>query len=190
MYRLPTFTVCEKGTSPILRSAGSSAALSSESTSEVAASLSFTSLVPRIEPVVSSTRATSILPIDRTISAVTRIGISVTPSNRAMVVSTDPEADAKARAAAQDALAEADEELDAARTTHEEALAEVGELEARAMQLQAEVDELKRRLAELDSDAEEVDDIRSKPSAGDEPDGEAPDDEASRRRGGFFGRRK
>lgn len=70
----------------------------------------------------------------------------------------DPEAEAKALTAAQEALDEADEELQAARTAYEETVAAQAELEARSMQLQAEIDELKRRLADLEQSADEVDD--------------------------------
>ena len=81
------------------------------------------------------------------------------PSARpALSVVPDPEADAKARRAAEEALAEAESELDDADEALSEAQSEVGELEARALELQAEIDELKRRLAELESDADDVDD--------------------------------
>ncbi|MBB6626395.1 hypothetical protein H5V45_03575 [Nocardioides sp. KIGAM211] len=70
----------------------------------------------------------------------------------------DPEADAKARAAAQAVLDEADADLAEATQARDAAATEVEELEARSMQLQAEIDELRRRLAELESSAEEVDD--------------------------------
>ncbi|MCD4524961.1 hypothetical protein [Nocardioides sp. cx-173] len=70
----------------------------------------------------------------------------------------DPEADAKALAAAQEALDAAEEELVAARAAYDEVNGAVEELEARSMQVQAEIDELKRRLAELETTSEEVDD--------------------------------
>ncbi len=70
----------------------------------------------------------------------------------------DPEAAAKARAAAQAALDEAEEQVTQARAAHEETVAAQTELEARSMQLQAEIDELKRRLADLEESADEVDD--------------------------------
>lgn len=76
----------------------------------------------------------------------------------ALSVVPDPDADLKARRAAEEALAEADEELDAAREAHDEAQGEVDELRAKAMQLQAEIDELKRRLADLEGEADDVDD--------------------------------
>lgn len=81
------------------------------------------------------------------------------PAGRpALTVVPDPEADAKARRAAEDALAEADSGLADAEESLAEVQSEVGELEARALELQAEIDELKRRLAELESDADDVDD--------------------------------
>ncbi|WP_205474680.1 hypothetical protein [Nocardioides sp. SYSU D00038] len=70
----------------------------------------------------------------------------------------DPEADAKARAAAEEALEEADAELEQARDAHTEATTAVEELEARSMQLQSEIDELRRRIVELETAYEEVDD--------------------------------
>lgn len=70
----------------------------------------------------------------------------------------DPDADAKALAAAQELLETAQEEVAAAQGGLEEAAASVAELEARALQLQGEMDELRRRLAGLESTAEEVDD--------------------------------
>jgi len=70
----------------------------------------------------------------------------------------DPEAEDKARAAAQEALDEADEQVTRARQAYEETVAAQAELEARSMQLQAEIDELKRRLADLEESADEVDD--------------------------------
>lgn len=70
----------------------------------------------------------------------------------------DPEADAKALAAARDALEEAEGDVRRAQEEYDEALAAQSELEARSMQLQAEIDELRRRLAELEERADEVDD--------------------------------
>lgn len=70
----------------------------------------------------------------------------------------DPDADAKARAAAEELLEAAQEEVEAAQGGLDEAAASVTELEARALQLQGEMEELRRRLAELESTAEEVDD--------------------------------
>lgn len=69
----------------------------------------------------------------------------------------DPDAGAKARAAAEELLAGTGERLASATTALEDAAREVTDLEARSMQLQAEADELRRRLAEVESRAEEVD---------------------------------
>lgn len=76
----------------------------------------------------------------------------------ALSVVPDPEADAKARRAAEEVLAEAESGLGDAEEALAGAQSEVGELEARSLELQAEIDELKRRLAELESDADDVDD--------------------------------
>jgi hypothetical protein len=70
----------------------------------------------------------------------------------------DPEADQKARAAAQEKVEEAEAELARAAEALAGAVAGVEELEARSMQVQAEIDELKRRLVELETRFEEVDD--------------------------------
>lgn len=70
----------------------------------------------------------------------------------------DPGAEEKARAAAQEALDETEEQVRSTRQAHEEAVAAQAELEARSMQLQAEIDELRRRLADLEESADEVDD--------------------------------
>lgn len=69
----------------------------------------------------------------------------------------DPDADAKARAAAQEELDSAELVVAQATEAHEAAAAEVAELEARAMQLQAEIDELRGRLARMESRFEQVD---------------------------------
>lgn len=76
----------------------------------------------------------------------------------ALSVVPDPEAEAKVRRAAEEALTEAESGLEDAEGELTEAQSEVGELEARSLELQAEIDELKRRLAELEADADDVDD--------------------------------
>lgn len=68
----------------------------------------------------------------------------------------DPDREAKRRAAAEERVAAAVEEYDAARAGHDDASAEVERLSARSLQLQAEIDELRRRLAELEEQAEAV----------------------------------
>ncbi|MFA6574957.1 MAG: hypothetical protein WCS84_06000 [Nocardioides sp.] len=70
----------------------------------------------------------------------------------------DPERDRKARAAAEAALAEAEQEVADAQAAYDEAVGDVAELEARALQVQSEIDELKRRLAGLEATYEKVDD--------------------------------
>ena len=70
----------------------------------------------------------------------------------------DPDADAKALATARDRLAAADAGLRRAQGALDDAAADVGTREARALQVQAELDELRRRVAELEAAAEEVDD--------------------------------
>lgn len=69
----------------------------------------------------------------------------------------DPDAEAKARAAAEERLAAAQEEYDAAHAAHAEALAEVERLSARSLQLQAELDELRRKVADLEEQLDEID---------------------------------
>lgn len=70
----------------------------------------------------------------------------------------DPDAHAKAVAAADEELAAAEEELGSAQREHDAARKEVEQLEARSLQLQSELEELRRRLAETEAGAEEVED--------------------------------
>lgn len=76
----------------------------------------------------------------------------------ALTVVPDPEADTKARRAAEQALEAAESDLTDAEAVLADAQSEVDDLEARTLELQAEIDELRRRLAELESDADDVDD--------------------------------
>lgn len=69
----------------------------------------------------------------------------------------DPDADEKARAAASEQLATAEQALAEATEAHEAAATEVSELEARALELQSGMDELRGRLAKLESQSEQVD---------------------------------
>ncbi len=91
-------------------------------------------------------------------------GFTATPREAApsrppdLRVVPDPEADAKALAAAREVLEEAEDEAARAREAHASAATEVEELQARGLQLQAEIDELKRRLTDLENDAEDLDD--------------------------------
>lgn len=92
------------------------------------------------------------------------LGFSASPQEAAperrpeLRVVPDPEADAKARAAAQELVEQTGADL--ARATEELAAAgrAVDELEARGLQVQAEIEELRLRIAELETTAEEVDD--------------------------------
>lgn len=70
----------------------------------------------------------------------------------------DPDAQAKARAAARAALDEAEEQVVEARTAYDDAGVDVERLQARQLQLEAEIDELKRRIAGLEETYDEVDD--------------------------------
>lgn len=68
----------------------------------------------------------------------------------------DPDADAKALAAAQEQLAGAEAEVAAAEESLAIAASAVDDLRARELQVEAELDEVRRRLAELETSAEEV----------------------------------
>lgn len=70
----------------------------------------------------------------------------------------DPDADAKARKAADERVAEARAVLGEAEKEHRSARRAVEKLRARTLQLQAEIDELRTRIADLESEVEEVDD--------------------------------
>ncbi|WP_107774609.1 hypothetical protein [Nocardioides sediminis] len=70
----------------------------------------------------------------------------------------DPEADTKALRAAEERLATARREHEAAREAAAASAAEVEQLQARSLQLQSEVDELRGRIAQLEADMEENDD--------------------------------
>lgn len=80
------------------------------------------------------------------------------PARPELHVVPDPDADAKARAAAEQVLEAAEAELATAQEELAEVAGTVAELEARSLQVQGEMDELRRRLAELETTAEEVDD--------------------------------
>ncbi|WP_460798357.1 hypothetical protein [Nocardioides pacificus] len=68
----------------------------------------------------------------------------------------DPDAELKARRAADERLAAAEESLAEAESALASAASEVEELEARGLQISAELEELRRRLDELETRAEEV----------------------------------
>ncbi len=77
---------------------------------------------------------------------------------RGLHVVPDPDAHAKAVAAADAALAAAEERLATATRERTATQEEVEQLEARGLQLQSELEELRRRLAETEAAAEEVED--------------------------------
>lgn len=87
----------------------------------------------------------------------TPIGEPEPPAPPELRVVPDPDADEKRRRAAEEALADAQAEVDEATAALAEADGHVAELEARSLQLQAEIDELRRRLGELESEQDEVD---------------------------------
>ena len=117
---------------------------------------------------VTALAATGVGDVDlaRAVATPDALGFAATPAPDAadepahrpdLHVVPDPDADAKARAAAQEALDAAEHAVGRAAEAHGAAAAEVAELEARAMQLQAEIDELRGRLARLESRFEQVD---------------------------------
>lgn len=87
----------------------------------------------------------------------TPLGEPEPPGPPDLHVVPDPDADEKARKAAEEVLAAADAEVDRATGELREAEGGVEELEARSLQLQAEIDELRRKLGELESEQDEVD---------------------------------
>lgn len=66
----------------------------------------------------------------------------------------DPDRAAKARAAAEERLAEAAGEHEEAQAAFDEAAGEVERLRARSLQLEAEIDELRRRLSDLEEESD------------------------------------
>jgi len=83
-------------------------------------------------------------------------GVATAPGRPDLKVVPDPEADAKALAAAQEALGAAQEEVDAAQEAADDTASAVADLEARALQTRSEIEELQRRLAEAEATQEEV----------------------------------
>jgi len=114
---------------------------------------------------VAALAATGVGDVDlaRAVATPGALGFAATPApdepphRPDLHVVPDPDADTKARAAAQEELDSAELVVAEAAEAHEAAAAEVAELEARAMQLQAEIDELRGRLARLESRFEQVD---------------------------------
>jgi len=80
------------------------------------------------------------------------------PARPDLHVVPDPDADTKARAAAEEALAEAQEAVTSAQVGYDDAVTAVEALEARALQIEGEIDELKRKIAALEETYDEVDD--------------------------------
>lgn len=80
------------------------------------------------------------------------------PARPELTVVPDPEAEEKARQAAQDALTAAEDALAAAEAEWGAAAETVELHRAEGLRLQAEIDELQRRLSKLEADVEEIDD--------------------------------
>ena len=81
------------------------------------------------------------------------------PSKRPQLhVVPDPDADVKARAAADERLADAKAILKETEKEHRAARRSVEKLQARTLQIQSEIDELRTQIAALDNTLEEVDD--------------------------------
>lgn len=79
---------------------------------------------------------------------------AVVPGPPDLHVVPDPDKEAKARAAAEERVAAAEEERAAAQEALDEAAEEVDRLQARALQIEAESDELRRRLADLEEESD------------------------------------
>lgn len=92
-------------------------------------------------------------------SATARPAAAPDPTARPQLhVVPDPDADLKARKAADERLNEAKAVLKDAEKEHRAARRAVEKLQARTLQVQSEVDELRSRIAALESTLEEVDD--------------------------------
>ena len=92
-------------------------------------------------------------------SATARPAAAPDPTQRPQLhVVPDPDADKKARAAADERLAEAKALLARNEKEHRAARRAVEKLQARTLQIQSEIDELRSRIADLDATLEEVDD--------------------------------
>jgi predicted nucleic acid-binding Zn-ribbon protein len=92
-------------------------------------------------------------------SATARPAAAPDPTQRPQLhVVPDPDADKKARAAADERLAEAKAVLARNEKEHRAARRAVEKLQARTLQIQSEIDELRSRIADLDATLEEVDD--------------------------------
>ncbi len=80
------------------------------------------------------------------------------PPRPELHVVPDPEADLKARRAAEQVAADALAQVESAREVWGSAADDVDEIQARTLQLQAQLDELQGRIAQLEADLEENDD--------------------------------
>jgi septal ring factor EnvC (AmiA/AmiB activator) len=99
-------------------------------------------------------------------SATARPAAAPEPTARPQLhVVPDPDAEEKARAAADERLADARAVLKDAEKEHRAARRSVEKLQARTLQVQSEIDELRSRLAELESTLEEVDEELSEAEA-------------------------
>lgn len=116
---------------------------------------------------VAALAATGVDEVDlsRAVATPEALGFAATPASDEPAPDTraelhvvpDPDADEKARRAAEGTLAEAGARLAEATAALEAAATDVSDLEARSMQVQAEIDELKRKLADLEETSEAVD---------------------------------
>ena len=107
-------------------------------------------------------------------TAVPRPVAAPDPTRRPQLhVVPDPDADAKARAAADERLTDARGVLGEAEKEHRSARRAVEKLRARTLQLQAEIDELRSAMAALEGEVEEVDDELGEAEAVQEEAGEA-----------------
>lgn len=93
----------------------------------------------------------------------------------------DPDADAKALAAARKRLSESEDALTEAQEARDRAAAAVEQLRAQELQLQSEMEELRRRLAELEERYDETDDALTEAEADRDEAQSAVDEAASER---------
>ncbi|WP_246142675.1 hypothetical protein [Nocardioides rubriscoriae] len=112
-----------------------------------------------------STTGVDDVDVEAAVAVAAAIGFTATPraaeaapAPPRLSVVPDPDRDEKARAAAQEALDDAEAEVGEALTARDEAAADVEQLRARQLQIEAEIDELKRRIAVLEDTYDEVDD--------------------------------
>jgi hypothetical protein len=98
------------------------------------------------------------LPTALGFSATARPAAPVVTERPQLHVVPDPDAEEKARAAADEAVADAKAELADAEKAHRSARRTVEKLQAKTLQIQSEIDELRSRIASLEGRLEEVDD--------------------------------